>query len=130
MFAKQRQFLWKTALLAVTTLALIPILLYKSELAAVIYVVFLLVVHVAGLAVFLIGVRREDIAPSRRGLWLRLAGIAAAVLLLGLAAEGLRNEIRSAVFWASLFAIWGLHTAALSLLHIRGRPVADACPFV
>ena len=129
-FAKRRQFYWKSALLAATTLALIPILLWKHEFAATLYVAFLVVVHVGGLAVFAYGVSREDLQFTRTGLWVRLAGVAVAVALLYLASKGLRTEAGGAIFWSSLFAIWGLHTGALLLLHLRGREMSATCPFV
>jgi hypothetical protein len=128
-FGNRRRFWWKTALLAVTTVALAPILLWKDLLAAQVYLVALAVVHVAGIAVITVGARRQDIAPDRRGLWIRLVGIAVLVALLWLAAKGLKSEASGMVFWGSLFAIWALHTAGLALLHLRGRRERQACPF-
>lgn len=127
-FHKPRLFWFKTALLAVATIALIPILLLKHELAATIYLVFLAVVHVVGLVIFAIGVTREDIAPSMRGFWTRMAGLAFAVVLLYLVSKGLQDQTVGLVFWGSLFSIWALHTLALTMLHVRGRGEA-ACPF-
>src|SRR5688500_6013549 len=57
-FEDRRRFFWKTGLLAATTIALIPILLSKSEWAAQAYLVALVVVHVAGIFIVAIGVRR------------------------------------------------------------------------
>lgn len=128
-FGNRRTFYWKTGLLAATTLALAPILLWQHAMAAQVYLVALVVVHVAGLAVIAVGAKRQDIAPGLRGFLIRLAGILALVALLGLAANGLTGTTGT-VFWSSLFAIWALHTAGLALLHLRGRRELQACPFV
>lgn len=129
-FERRGQFYWKTALLAATTISLVPILLAKQVVAAQVYLVALAFVHLAGLAIIAIGVKRQHIAPDRRGLVIRLIGITALVLLLWLAAKGLRTSFGEFLFWGSLFAIWALHTLGLALLHVRsGREVA-ACPFV
>jgi hypothetical protein len=129
-FFGRRQFLFKTILLAVTTVALIPILLLKDTQLGIAYLVGLAAVHVAGLAVIAVGVNRHQIAPDRRGLVIRLVGIAILVALLGLAAEGLGNDLSSMVFWGALFAIWALHTLGLALLHLRSRREQSVCPFV
>ena len=128
-FGNRRTFYWKTGLLAATTIALAPILLWKDVLAAQVYLVALAVVHVAGLAVIAIGAKRQDIAPGTRGLVIRLVGIAALIALLWLTAQGLTSTT-SLVFWSSLFGIWALHTAGLALLHLRGRRELAICPFV
>ena len=129
-FNDRRRFLWKTALLAATTVALIPILLWKNEMAATIYVVILAIIHVGGLFIVAIGVKRHQLAPTTRGLVIRLIGIALLIGLIYLASKGLQDTTIGFVFWGSLFAIWALHTAGLALLHIRGRSEAAACPFV
>ena|ERR1041385_964563 len=129
-FYNRRQFAWKVALLAATTIALVPILLLKDELAAKVYLVALAIVHVAGIVVIAIGTKRDHIAPDKRGLAIRLVAIAVLLALLGLAAKGLRTGTESFVFWGSLFAIWLLHTAGLALLHLRGRREVSVCPFV
>lgn len=113
-----------------TTVALVPILLWQHALAAQVYVAFLVAVHVGGLAIFALGVRRQDIAPTRRGLWVRLSGIGLLICLLSLAAKGLQGRPAAAVFWIALFAIWALHTAGLLLLHIKTDREAAACPFL
>jgi hypothetical protein len=129
-FERRGQFAWKVALLLGTTVALVPILLSKNEMAATVYLWVLVAVHLAGLAIIAVGVKRHHIAPDRRGLVIRLTGIAILVALLYLASKGLQDSVEGLVFWGSLFAIWALHTAGLALLHIRsGREVA-ACPFV
>ncbi|MEA3204383.1 MAG: hypothetical protein QOI63_2065, partial [Thermoplasmata archaeon] len=125
----RRTFYWKTGLLAATTLALAPILLWKSQMAAQVYLVALTIVHVAGLAVIAVGAKRQDIAPGARGFAIRLVAILALVGLLALAANGLTGAT-GIVFWSSLFAIWALHTGGLALLHLRGRRELQACPFV
>lgn len=128
-FHSRTRFWWKTTLLAAATIALVPILLLQHELAALIYLVFLVTVHVAGLVIFAVGVRKEDIAPTRRGLWNRVVGIAVAVVLLYLVSHGLSSDTASWIFWGSLFAIWLIHTLALLTLHLRGRAEQKACPF-
>lgn len=134
-FTRPRQFWWKTALLALTTVSLVPVLLYKdtllAEQAAVVYVIALVVVHLAGVVVIAIGVRRHQIAPDTRGLVIRLVGIAILVGLLYLAAKGITaNAVTDWLFWGTLFAIWALHTLGLALLHLRTRREASVCPFV
>jgi len=129
-FSRPRQFAWKTALLAATTVSLVPILLWQHVLAAKIYLAALIVVHVVGIGIIAIGVRRHDIAPDRRGLVIRLVGITLLVALLYLASGGVRSTASGLVFWGALFAIWALHTLGLALLHLKGRREAAACPFV
>jgi hypothetical protein len=128
-FERRGQFAWKVALLLATTVALIPILLSKNEMAATIYLWVLVVVHVAGLFIIGIGVRRHHIAPDARGLAIRLVGIAVLVALLYLASKGLGTSVEGLLFWGSLFAIWALHTLGLALLHIRSGREASVCPF-
>ena len=129
-FERPRQFAWKTGLLAATTVALIPILLSKHELAATVYLWVLVAVHVVGLGVIGIGVKRSHIAPDLRGLVVRLIGIAVLIALIYLASKGLRTGVEGVLFWGSLFAIWALHTAGLALLHVRGKRENAVCPFV
>lgn len=129
-FERRGQFAWKTALLLATTVALVPILLLKHAWAAQVYLVILVAIHIIGLGVIAVGVKRSHIAPDRRGLIIRLVGIAFLIALLYVASKGLRTSTEDFLFWGSLFAIWALHTIGLALLHIRsGREVA-ACPFV
>lgn len=129
-FERRGQFAWKVALLAATTIALIPILLSKNEMAATIYLWVLVAVHVLGLFIIGIGVKRHHIAPDKRGLYSRLAGITLLIALLYLASKGLQSSVEGWLFWGSLFAIWLLHTAGLALLHIRGKRENAMCPFV
>jgi hypothetical protein len=130
-FERRGQFAWKSALLLATTVALIPILLLKHAWAAQVYLVILVVIHLVGLAIIGIGVKRTHIAPDRRGLVIRLVGIAFLVALLYVASKGLQTSTEDLLFWGSLFAIWALHTVGLALLHVRsGRETAAACPFV
>jgi O-antigen/teichoic acid export membrane protein len=129
-FERRGQFAWKVALLLGTTVALIPILLSKNQMAATVYLWVLVAVHLAGLAIIAVGVKRHHIAPDGRGLAIRLVGIAILVGLLYLASKGLDGSVEGFVFWGSLFAIWALHTAGLALLHIRSGREAAACPFV
>jgi hypothetical protein len=130
-FERRGQFAWKVGLLLATTIALIPILLSKHELAATIYLWILVVIHVAGLFIIGIGVKRDHIAPNKRGLYSRLIGIALLIALLYLASKGLQSSVEGWLFWGSLFAIWALHTVGLALLHIRSRSEnAALCPFV
>jgi len=129
-FERRSQFAWKTALLLATTVALIPILLLKSQWAAQAYLVVLVAVHLVGLAIIAVGVKRTHIAPDRRGLAIRLVGIGFLVSLLYLASKGLQTSAEDLLFWGSLFAIWALHTLGLALLHVRSGREAAACPFV
>jgi hypothetical protein len=130
-FERRGQFAWKTTLLLATTIALIPILLLKDAWAAQVYLVVLVVVHLGGLAIIAIGVKRTHIAPDRRGLVIRLVGITFLIALLYIASKGLQTSTEDLLFWGSLFAIWALHTLGLAMLHIRsGRETAAACPFV
>ena len=124
------KFAWKSALLLATTVALIPILLLKHAWAAQVYLVILVVIHVVGLAIIAIGVKRTHIAPDRRGLVIRLVGIAFLIGLLYVASKGLQTSTEDLLFWGSLFAIWALHTVGLALLHVRSGREAAACPFV
>jgi len=129
-FERRGQFAWKVTLLAATTIALIPILLSKNAWAAQAYLWVLVVVHVAGLFIIGVGVKRHHIAPDARGLLIRLVAIVLLVGLLYLASQGLRSSAEGLLFWGSLFTIWLLHTAGLALLHIRGKRENAVCPFV
>ena len=129
-FQRRGQFAWKVGLLLATTVALIPILLSKNAWAAQVYLWVLVAVHVIGLGIIAIGVKRQHIAPDTRGLVIRLVGIAILVALLYLASKGLQTDVAGWIFWGSLFAIWALHTLGLALLHIRGRREMAVCPFV
>lgn len=129
-FQRRGQFAWKVGLLLATTIALIPILLMKNEWAAQAYLWILVAIHVIGLVIIAVGVKRHHIAPDLRGLVIRLVGIVLLVGLLFLASKGLRTDVAGFVFWGSLFAIWALHTVGLALLHIRGRREMSVCPFV
>jgi len=128
-FYQRRQFFLKTALVAATTLAFVPILLYQAEGAALVAITLLIAAHFAGAAVIAYGVRRQQIAPDRRGMVSRLAAITVLVLLIWLAATGLTSPLSSGLFWGSLFAIWALHTVGLLLLHVRSRREQATCPF-
>ncbi len=127
-FRKRAQFIWKTFLLLVTFIALIPILLYQHVLGAQVYLWFLIGVHVLGLVIFSVGVTRQDIAPSTRGFVTRLIGLVAVAALLYLASKGLQSQFGSLLFWGTLFALWAIHSAGLLLLHLRGRDEKN-CPF-
>lgn len=127
-FRHRARFVWKSVLLFVTFLALIPILLYQDVLGAKVYLWFLIVVHVIGLGIFSWGVTRHDIAPTVRGFVGRLVGLIVVAVLLFLASKGLHNPAGTMIFWGSLFALWAIHTGGLVLLHLRGR--SEACPFL
>jgi hypothetical protein len=99
-------------------------------MAATIYLWVLVVVHVLGLFIIGIGVKRHHIAPDKRGLYSRLAVITVLIALLYLASKGLQSSVEGWLFWGSLFAIWLLHTLGLALLHIRGKRENALCPFV
>jgi hypothetical protein len=124
-----RRFMWKTILLTVTTLALVPILLYKDVLWAQIYLWTLVVIHVAGIGLVVYGTKRHHIAPDRRGLVVRIIGLTTLTALLYLAAKGLNTEVGTWLFWGALFSIWALHTVGLLFLHVRSRREARLCPF-
>jgi succinate-acetate transporter protein len=123
--AKPRQFAFKTLLLATTTLALAPVVLWKSALATQVYLGALVVIHVVALVIFARGVQRKDIAPTRFGLFWRVVGLAVMVALLTM----IRLVPDSPLFWPSLLGIWAVHTAGLSLLHLRAQEGAK-CPFL
>ncbi len=114
-----RRLVGKTLILAVTTLGMIPVLLWRSELAAKIYLLLLVFIHVAGLVVLAWGVKRHHIAPTRRGLTGRLIGLAVLIALLAFAAKGIQDPTTGALFWASLFAVWALHSAGVIMMHVR-----------
>lgn len=124
-FAKPKQFAWKTALLAIVTVALAPVVLWRHELAAQVYLGALVVIHVGALVIFVRGVQRKDIAPSAFGLFWRATGLAVAVALLA----SLRLVPDSPLFWPTLVGIWAVHTAGLALLHVRAKEGAG-CPFL
>lgn len=124
-FAKKRQFAWKSAVLAVVSLGLGVVVLSKHAFAAQLYLSLLVIVHVAGLALFALRVERRDLAPSWFGLFWRLTGLAVMLALLTM----IRLQPDSPYFWPSLGAIWAIHTAGLSVLHLRAVEGAS-CPFL
>lgn len=122
--AAPKSLLWKSLLLLVATLAFVPILLLKHELAGAIYVAALVVVHVVGLVVIVAksgGAWWQD----KRGLGWRLGGIAVLTVLLSIVGKGLVGST-GIIFWATLGLIWLLHTAGALIFHLRGDP--RACP--
>lgn len=127
---ERRMFLWKAGLLLISTVALIPILALQSDLGAKIYLAFLIIVHVAGLAIFAKGLRRKHFGTTARGLAIRLSGLVALTALLYAASKGL-GDFGSAMFWFSLFAIWALHTIGAAVLHLmpEQRESDSLCPF-
>src|SRR5688572_6217770 len=91
-FQRRGQLAWKVGLLLATTIALIPILLSKSGMAAKAYLWILVGGHVAGLSIIAAGVKRHHIAPDTRGLLIRLAGISIRVARLYPASKGLQGR--------------------------------------
>lgn len=129
---RPKEFTVKATLLLVSTLALIPILLSKDRNAGIIYTWFLIAVHLLAPLFILWGMKKENwraMYGNPRTFWIRILGIVLLVLVLYFAAKGVRDPTMDGLFWGSLFAIWALHTAALALLHIRGRATASSCPF-
>lgn len=124
-FAKPKQFAWKTALLAVVTVALAPVVLWRHELAAQVYLGALIAVHLGALVIFARGVHRKDVAPTPFGFFWRVTGLVVMVALLA----GLRLVPDSPWFWPTLVGIWAVHTTGLSLLHVRAKEGAG-CPFL
>jgi hypothetical protein len=124
-FAKPKEFAWKTALLAITTVAIAPVVLWKDALAAQVYLGALVVIHVGALVVFARGVQKKDIAPTPFGLFWRVTGLAVMIALLAT----IKLVPDSPWFWPTLGAIWALHTAGLALLHVRAKD-GVGCPFI
>ncbi len=129
-FGERSKFWWKTSLLAATTLLVVPILAWQHEAAATLYLAFLVFVHVAGIAVFAWGLRRDHIAPTARGLWVRAGGLVFFIAMLAWVAKGLQTGLSSWLFWLSLFGVWAVHTAALLMMHVRSPNEMAACPFI
>ncbi len=127
---ERRLFLAKATFLLITTLALVPIMVLQSALGGAIYVGFLVIVHVVGLAVFAYGLRRQHFGVSLRGLTIRIGGLVLLTGLLYLASKGLTTGLSSAVFWISLIAIWALHTAGAAMLHLMPERRDSLCPFI
>lgn len=119
--------IWKSALLLLTTIALIPIILYQERIWAHAYVAFLVVVHIIGLIIFLWGVKKHDLLG--KGMLVRVAGLVILTALLYIASKGVQTSLESGIFWVSLAAIWLLHSGGLFLLHVRGQREL-ACPFL
>ncbi len=127
----RRLFWFKAGLLLATTVALVPILAWQHVLGATIYVGFLVVVHVVGLVIFAVGLRRAHFGTSLRGILIRIGGLAMLIGLLYIASKGLSHNFGSMVFWVSLVAIWALHTAGVAMLHLMPeRRTGSFCPFV
>ncbi len=121
---RPKALLWKTVLLAVTTLAFVPVLLSKSAIAGAIYVAALVAVHVIGLVVILAASGKSLWADKRALLW-RLAGIVVLSVLLAIVGKGLTTTT-GALFWGTLILVWALHTVGALIFHVKGDP--RACP--
>ena len=125
--ADKKAMAWKVAILAVTTLAFVPVLLSRNEHAGTWYVAALVAVHVAGLAVLLWKTPKGTWNLRDPAMWLRIAALGILALLLSWVGKGL-TEASGTMFWLLLAGIWLLHTAGVVLLHLRGRDLA--CPFL
>ena len=114
---KQRRFLRKSVTLAIAIATLAPLLWWKNELAAGVYLGILVVIHVFALAVFLHRTPWRSLFAHRWAFLARVAGLVAFGGLLGL----LRYEPDSSTFWVALTLLWFYHVGALALLHVRHR---------
>lgn len=114
-FVDRRIFLRKIITLLVTTFALGPVLIWKHELAAMIYVAILVLIHIWALVVFIYRLEWRGAFANPGGLLLRGGGLLFFGVLLGL----VQLDGQSPLFWWSLTLIWLLHVAALGLFHLR-----------
>lgn len=114
-FEQRRRFLRKSATLAAAILALVPVLLWKSALAAAVYLAALVVVHVFALAVFVYRVPWRALFRHPLGLVLRTVGL----LVFGALLAAVRLDPESDWFWGALTLLWAFHVGALALLHVR-----------
>lgn len=121
---RPKALLWKTVLLAASTLAFVPVLLSKSAMAGAIYVAALVAVHVIGLVV-IVAASGKSLWADKRGLLWRLGGIALLSVLLAIVGKGLTTTT-GALFWGTLILVWALHTVGAVIFHVRGDP--RACP--
>ncbi|MGB1586338.1 MAG: hypothetical protein ACPHID_04765 [Thermoplasmatota archaeon] len=122
--AAPKSLLWKSVLLLVATLAFVPILLMKHELAGAIYVAALVIVHVVGLVV-IVAKSGDQWWQDKRALAWRLGGIGVLTVLLSIVGKGLVGST-GLIFWGTLGLIWLLHTVGALIFHLRGDP--RACP--
>lgn len=127
---KHRQFWRKTITLGVAIVTLAPLLWWRSEIGAVIYLTALVLIHVFALAVFIHRVEWRDLFRGW-GLVTRVAGLVIFGGLLGV----LRFDPESQLFWGALFLLWLFHVGALAMLHVRHRrelaalgPTDAQCP--
>lgn len=122
--ARPKALAWKTALLALTTAAFVPVLLSKSAIAGGIYVALLVAVHAIGLVV-IVAANGKELWADKRGLAWRLVGIVFLSILLALVGKGLTTTTGT-LFWGTLIAVWALHSVGAVIFHIKGDP--RACP--
>ncbi|HEX2021132.1 MAG TPA: hypothetical protein VHH36_00340 [Candidatus Thermoplasmatota archaeon] len=116
-FEHRRRFVRKSVTLAVSMLALVPVLWWKSEFAAAIYLAALVVIHVFALVVFVYRVPWRELFRHPLGLALRAVGL----LAFGVLLAEVQLDPDSAWFWPALTTLWLLHVGALALLHVRHR---------
>lgn len=114
---KQRRFVRKTITLGIAIVTLAPLLWYKSEVGATIYLAALVAIHVFALAVFLHKVQWRELFSHKAGLIARVGGLVIFGGLLGV----LKFDPASNLFWLMLTLLWAFHVAALALLHVRHR---------
>ena len=114
---RQRRFVRKSVTLAVAIATLAPLLWWKNELAAGLYLGVLVAIHVFAFAVFLHRTPWRSLFSHKAAFFARFAGLVVFTVLLGM----LRYEPASGTFWIALTALWFYHVGALALLHVRHR---------
>lgn len=114
---KHRRFVRKTITLGLAIVTLAPLIWWKNQLAAGIYLGVLVLIHVFALAVFAYRIEWRDLFQHRWGLVSRVSGLVIFGGLLTL----LKFDPDSGFFWFALTLLWAFHVGALATLHIRHR---------
>lgn len=113
-------FIQKTVTVFVVSFALIPLVGFKSDIPAMLYVVSLVVLHLFVLAIYLYRVRIRELDPDARSVIARLLAVAVVVYLL-FAVSSFEEGAPRSTLALQMLGLSVLHTAMLALLMVRVR---------
>ena len=113
-------FIKKTVTVFAVSFALLPLVGFKSDIPAMLYVVNLVVLHLFVLAAYLYRVRVRELDPDARSLIARLLAVAVVVYLL-FAVSSFEEGAPRSTLALQMLGLSVLHTAMLTLLMVRVR---------
>ncbi len=113
-------FIQKTVTVFVASFALLPLVGFKSDIPAMLYVVSLVVLHLFVLAIYLYRVRVRELDPDARSVIARLLAVAVVVYLL-FAVSSFEEGAPRSTLALQMLGLSVLHTVMLALLMVRVR---------